>query len=85
MTSDSLIEAIPRPEGIPREQFGPATGELFDRIMQITDNVGATDENRALRTKTEAGEPLLAPSYEFTACFRKWRSIVFTAGGSRSG
>jgi hypothetical protein len=45
---DALIEAIPRPEGIPAEQFGPAARELFDRIMQMTDNAGATDENRAL-------------------------------------
>jgi hypothetical protein len=35
--------------------------------------------------KAEAGEPLLAPIYEFTASFRKWPSIVFTAGGSCSG
>jgi hypothetical protein len=45
---ESLIEAIPRPEGIPADQFGPAARELFDRIMQMTDNAGATDENRAL-------------------------------------
>jgi PatG Domain len=45
---DSLIEAIPRPEQIPADQFGPAARELFDRIMQMTDNAGATDENRAL-------------------------------------
>jgi hypothetical protein len=45
---DALIEAIPRPEGIPAEQFGPAARELFDRIMQMTDNAGATDEHRAL-------------------------------------
>jgi len=45
---DALIEAIPRPERIPAEQFGPAARELFDRIMQMTDNAGATDEHRAL-------------------------------------
>jgi hypothetical protein len=45
---DALIDAIPRPEGIPADQFGPAARELFDRIMQMTDNAGATDENRAL-------------------------------------
>jgi hypothetical protein len=45
---DALIDAIPRPEGIPAEQFGPAARELFDRIMQLTDNAGATDEHRAL-------------------------------------
>jgi hypothetical protein len=45
---ESLIEAIPRPEQIQAQEFGPAARELFDRIMQMTDNAGATDENRAL-------------------------------------
>lgn len=44
----TIIEAIPRPEKITAEQFGPAAEELFDRIMQLTDNAGATDEHRAL-------------------------------------
>lgn len=44
----SLIQAIPRPEQTTAEQFGPAAEELFDRIMQMTDNAGATDEHRAL-------------------------------------
>ena len=45
---DVLIEAIPRPERISAEAFAPAARELFDRIMQMTDNAGATDEHRAL-------------------------------------
>jgi len=45
---DALIAAIPRPERIPAEQFEPAARELFDRIMQITDNAGNEDEHRAL-------------------------------------
>ncbi|MGH9454543.1 MAG: hypothetical protein ACRD2O_11315 [Terriglobia bacterium] len=45
---DALIEAIPRPERIPAEQFQPAAREVFDRIMQMTDNAGATDETRVL-------------------------------------
>lgn len=44
----SLIEAIPRPEQIAAQEFGAASRELFDRIMQMTDNAGATDEHRAL-------------------------------------
>jgi hypothetical protein len=47
-SKDALIEAIPRPESMPAAQFGPAARELFDTIMQMTDNAGATDENRAL-------------------------------------
>jgi len=45
---DALIEAIPRPEGVPAQEFGAAARELFDRIMQMTDNAGSTDEQRAL-------------------------------------
>jgi hypothetical protein len=44
----ALIKAIPKPETITAEQFGPAAEELFNRIMQTTDNAGATDEHRAL-------------------------------------
>jgi len=45
---DALIKAIPKPEKITAAQFGPAADELFDRIMQMTDNAGATDEHRVL-------------------------------------
>jgi hypothetical protein len=49
---DSLIASIPRPEAIPAERFGEAAAEVFDRIMQMTDNAGATDEHRALNYLT---------------------------------
>lgn len=45
---DAIVNAIPRPEAIPAADFGPAAGELFDRIMQMTDNAGSTDQHRAL-------------------------------------
>jgi hypothetical protein len=45
---DALIKAIPRPERVAAKEFQPAAEELFDRIIQMTDNAGATDENRAL-------------------------------------
>ena len=45
---DSLIKAIPKPEKITAAQFRPVAEELFDRIMQMTDNSGNTDEHRAL-------------------------------------
>jgi hypothetical protein len=44
----TLIKAIPKPEKTPAAQFGPAAEELFNRIMLLTDNAGATDEHRAL-------------------------------------
>lgn len=45
---DTLIKAIPKPEKIAADAFRPAAQELFDRVMQMTDNAGATDEHRAL-------------------------------------
>jgi PatG Domain len=45
---DTLIKAIPRPDGIAEDKFGAAAEEVFDRIMLMADNAGATDENRAL-------------------------------------
>lgn len=47
----SLIGAVPRPDSVPEddeEQFRTAAGELFDRVIQLADNSGATDEHRAL-------------------------------------
>jgi hypothetical protein len=45
---DALIKAIPKPEKFSAKDFGPAAEELFDRIMQMTDNAGTRDEHRAL-------------------------------------
>ncbi|HLF27327.1 MAG TPA: hypothetical protein VJG32_13410 [Anaerolineae bacterium] len=44
----ALIKSIPRPESMAAEQFDPAAEELFNRIIQLADNAGATDEHRAL-------------------------------------
>ena len=45
---DTLIKAIPCPEKTKPEAFRPAADEVFDRILQMTDNAGATDDHRAL-------------------------------------
>lgn len=48
---DSLIKSIPKPEypeKMTAAQFRPVSEELFDRIRQLTDNSGNTDEHRAL-------------------------------------
>ncbi len=45
---DSLIKAIPRPEKVTAKQFETMSGELFERVLQMADNAGATDEHRAL-------------------------------------
>jgi hypothetical protein len=48
---DSLVGAIPRPQSMPQkreEQFRRTAGELFDLVLHMADNAGATDEHRAL-------------------------------------
>ena len=45
---DALIKAIPKPAKTATDRFGPAAEELFNRIMQLTDNAGAADGHRAL-------------------------------------
>jgi hypothetical protein len=47
----ALLDAIPRPGSIPQKedkQFRATAAEVLDRILQLADNAGATDEHRAL-------------------------------------
>jgi PatG C-terminal/Subtilase family len=45
-----LLKAIKKPKELKmtEEQFQPSADELLERILQMTDNVGATDEHRAV-------------------------------------
>jgi hypothetical protein len=48
---DTLLSAIPVPDEMEedaRERFRAASSEVLDRILQLSDNAGATDEHRAL-------------------------------------
>ena len=45
---DSFLQSIPRPDDIPEDEFKVMAAEIFDRIMLVTDNAGAADEDRAL-------------------------------------
>jgi hypothetical protein len=45
---DALIGSIPRPEKMAAKAFEATAQEVFDRVMQLADNAGATDEHRAL-------------------------------------
>lgn len=45
---DALIKSIPKPEKTSAKDFAPAAEELFDRLVQMADNAGDSDENRAL-------------------------------------
>lgn len=46
--ADALLKALPRPDKTDEKAFRPIAEELFNRIMQLADNAGATDEHRAL-------------------------------------
>jgi hypothetical protein len=45
---DALIKAIPRSKGVKEDQFKKTAHSIFNHIIQIADNAGATDEHRAL-------------------------------------
>ena len=49
-----LLKAIKKPKELKmtEEQFQPSAEELLERVLQMTDNVGATDEHRALNYLT---------------------------------
>jgi len=42
------MKAIPNREGTDEDQFKKTSDALFNHIVQIADNAGATDEHRAL-------------------------------------
>ena len=44
---DALIGALPRPDKMSQKQFKAASDVVLDRILDLTDNLGATDEHRA--------------------------------------
>ena len=45
---DALMKAIPQRKGVSEDQFKKTVDALFNRIIQIADNAGATDEHRAI-------------------------------------
>jgi len=62
---DALIKAIPKPEKTSAKEFAPAAEELFDRIMQLTDNAGATDDHRALNYLAVRYQAIYAKAAEY--------------------
>lgn len=63
----SFAHAVPVPKGQKPEAFASTVGELFDRILKVADNAGATDEHRALNylaTRYQAVYSLGADRYE---------------------
>jgi hypothetical protein len=45
---DSLLDSIPRPEGVDTDNFKAMAEEVLNRVMHMADNAGATDMHRAL-------------------------------------
>ena len=45
---DTLLKSIPKPEGADQAKFSAAAAAMLDRIIQQSDNAGATDADRAL-------------------------------------
>ncbi|RPJ50742.1 MAG: hypothetical protein EHM21_04315 [Chloroflexi bacterium] len=45
---ESLVKAMPKPDDRDAAQFEGDALEMFNRIVQMADNAGATDEHRAL-------------------------------------
>ena len=70
---EALIKAIPRPEKTSAKEFAPAAEELFDRIMQMADNAGATDEHRALNYLAMRYQAIYAKASE---CFAQNSSLT---------
>ena len=46
------MKSVPKQKGISEDQFKKTFSSLFNHIVQIADNVGATDEHRALNYLT---------------------------------
>jgi hypothetical protein len=64
---ETLIKAIPKPEKTSAKEFAPAAEELFDRILQMTDNAGAGDEHRALNYLAVRYQAIYAKAAEYFA------------------
>lgn len=81
---EQLITAIPRPERIDEARFKSASEELFYRIMQMSDNAGATDEHRALNYLAVRYQAIFATAAE---CFSRdfWLSDVEVRASRLSG
>lgn len=45
---DALLGALPKPESVEEGPFRAAAEELFERVMQVADNAGSSDEHRAM-------------------------------------
>ncbi len=70
---ESLIKTMPRPEKTSAKEFASSAEELFDRIMQMADNAGATDEHRAMNYLVVRYQAIYAKA---TECFGRNSSFT---------
>jgi hypothetical protein len=45
---ESLLASLPLPDNMAREQFDASAQDVLERLILLTDNIGASDEHRAL-------------------------------------
>ena len=62
-----MIKSIPKPQKIASKQFEETAGDILDRILQIADNVGGTNEHRALNYLAVRYEVIYAKTSEMHA------------------
>lgn len=61
---DSLLKVIPRNAEEDEQKFNATSRELFNRIIQMADNLGATDEHRALNYLSVRYDAIYAHAYK---------------------
>jgi hypothetical protein len=64
---DALLNALTKPDGISAEDFASASGQLFNRILQMTDNAGATEADRALNYLAVRYQAIYAKTAQYFA------------------
>jgi PatG C-terminal len=84
----TLLNAIPKPQGADQDAFVAQAGAMFDQVMQQSDNVGATDQHRALNYLALRYDQIYATAAAASASNQSLTSInvlpsPLTSGGTR--
>jgi PatG C-terminal len=64
---NKLIESIPKPEKVSVTEFEKTAGEILDKVQQMADNAGRTNEHRALNYLVVRHEDIYAKTAEMHA------------------
>jgi hypothetical protein len=71
----SFLGAVPRPARVSRNEFEPVADELLDRIVQLSDNAGATDDHRALNYLAVRYAGIYATAFDAIAQNKSLRGV----------